>query len=519
MRTNGTTTTATRIDEEEDEGEEVTSGSGSVRATSWRNYNNGNNNNKLNSLTILSQQWTTVGDDKRNHHHKVKRETEKMASILHRNGCETPLVERSSLLSMLSPLFQSTIFDWEENEEEDDSRKLVNNCVSAEKVDDRGKRKEGCDCRRAMASYNKANKCQQIDARRSKLSAEKDPNERRICCYEQKRKFDCDRSSIKQVLTNQKQKSASRCFKSSAGYCTRTRTKTSETSLSYSSLVRPLTLIDSSTSGPPNFVKRKPAKHRKVIKQSGRSCSSSVSLLSFQLSQSSSTQCRNNNQMILLRIAQLVFIYILITSSITIPATTTNYWPSLRKHHEQQQQQQIHELSSPVINADSQSPPRSSASSPQSHQLMIGQHYKNFSSIVPYSIVQDSDYGNPIQEDQILDEQEQDGSSPYQENLHHQGDTRSDTTTDIHEGALKSRALLPLDSNRLILPQMQQIKSRFNQGCVGGTKCQFFAFCWMSGGSLGASCGLLMTCCVTPSRQEIQPGFYGPVVNDPCEYT
>lgn len=80
-----------------------------------------------------------------------------------------------------------------------------------------------------------------------------------------------------------------------------------------------------------------------------------------------------------------------------------------------------------------------------------------------------------------------------------------------------SRALLPLDSSRLLLPQMQQIKSRFNQGCVGGTKCQFFAFCWMSGGSLGASCGLLMTCCVTPSRQEIQPGFYGPVVNDPCK--
>jgi len=79
------------------------------------------------------------------------------------------------------------------------------------------------------------------------------------------------------------------------------------------------------------------------------------------------------------------------------------------------------------------------------------------------------------------------------------------------------RALLPLDSGRLMLPQMQQIKARFNQGCVGGTKCQFFAFCWMSGGSLGASCGLLMTCCVTPSRQEIQPGFFGPVVNDPCK--
>lgn len=82
----------------------------------------------------------------------------------------------------------------------------------------------------------------------------------------------------------------------------------------------------------------------------------------------------------------------------------------------------------------------------------------------------------------------------------------------------KARGLLSLDSsNSLIMPQMQQIKSRFNQGCVGGTKCQFFAFCWMSGGSLGASCGLLMTCCVTPSKAEIQPVFYGPVINDPCK--
>ena len=91
-------------------------------------------------------------------------------------------------------------------------------------------------------------------------------------------------------------------------------------------------------------------------------------------------------------------------------------------------------------------------------------------------------------------------------------------TPQVKVATASDRALLPLDSNRLMLPQMQQIKARFNQGCVGGTKCQFFAFCWMSGGSLGASCGLLMTCCVTPSRQEIQPGFYGPVVNDPCKY-
>lgn len=99
----------------------------------------------------------------------------------------------------------------------------------------------------------------------------------------------------------------------------------------------------------------------------------------------------------------------------------------------------------------------------------------------------------------------------FNDNHNHNNNQQHNTIT--------SRALLPLDSNRLILPQMQQIKSRFNQGCVGGTKCQFFAFCWMSGGSLGASCGLLMTCCVTPSRQEIQPGFYGPVVNDPCKFS
>jgi len=60
-----------------------------------------------------------------------------------------------------------------------------------------------------------------------------------------------------------------------------------------------------------------------------------------------------------------------------------------------------------------------------------------------------------------------------------------------------------------------RISSRYNQGCVGGTKCQFFLVCWMSGGSLGSSCGPLYTCCVTPSSQDIQPAFYGPVVNDP----
>lgn len=61
-------------------------------------------------------------------------------------------------------------------------------------------------------------------------------------------------------------------------------------------------------------------------------------------------------------------------------------------------------------------------------------------------------------------------------------------------------------------------KNRFNQGCVGGTRCQFFLSCWMSGGSLGSSCGPLYTCCITPSSQDIQPAFFGPVVNDPCKW-
>ncbi|XP_017494167.1 PREDICTED: serine protease 33-like, partial [Rhagoletis zephyria] len=71
-----------------------------------------------------------------------------------------------------------------------------------------------------------------------------------------------------------------------------------------------------------------------------------------------------------------------------------------------------------------------------------------------------------------------------------------------------------LDNVVRFLPPMR-IGHRQNQGCVGGTKCQFFAVCWMSGGSLGASCGPLYTCCVTPSSQDIQPQYWGPVINDP----
>lgn len=74
-----------------------------------------------------------------------------------------------------------------------------------------------------------------------------------------------------------------------------------------------------------------------------------------------------------------------------------------------------------------------------------------------------------------------------------------------------------LDNVVRFLPTMR-MRDRQNPGCVGGTKCQFFVFCWMSGGSLGASCGPLHTCCVTPSSQDIQPKYWGPVINDPRMY-
>lgn len=277
-------------------------------------------------------------------------------------------------------------------------------------------------------------------------------------------------------------------------------------------------------------------------------------------------------------LSELVFIYIVVTSAILITFTSasTNYWPtqwSTRRHmggpvtlvagsQRAGEPTQYAQERSPSAAASVAAPSLSSSSSSQQaiaddtatvdqknrHQLMIGQHYNNFSSIVPYSIIQDQDYG-PSQEDPLVEEQDASEilhqphqfqpKSPLDSSLTGLLGTGIGAFRDIitvspdrsmsehHKklqdspAALNSRALLPAasaaaaGSNRLILPQMQQIKSRFNQGCVGGTKCQFFAFCWMSGGSLGASCGLLMTCCVTPSRQEIQPGFYGPVVNDP----
>lgn len=261
--------------------------------------------------------------------------------------------------------------------------------------------------------------------------------------------------------------------------------------------------------------------------------------------------------MILLKLAELIIIYIAILSTVKLTTSSTNYhWPQRKLiQYQQQAEQQAprpHRQSHPAAStspssslADQQHDVRTSSAGSQQQSpvlpgrgpLMIGQHYNNFSSIVPYSVVQDSDYNSPndqlVQEEEEqqrrLEEQQLSGAAGFGEQpeanalllkqrQHPFGPSLEASRSDREEQQADTRALLPLDSNRLKLPQMQQIKSRFNQGCVGGTKCQFFAFCWMSGGSLGASCGLLMTCCVTPSRQEIQPGFYGPVVNDPCKY-
>jgi len=82
------------------------------------------------------------------------------------------------------------------------------------------------------------------------------------------------------------------------------------------------------------------------------------------------------------------------------------------------------------------------------------------------------------------------------------------TAPDISAG-LFSRALGSLTN---YLPSAMKTRT---SGCVGGTRCQFFLSCWIGSGSLGSSCGPLSTCCITPSKQDIQPAFYGPVINDP----
>lgn len=55
--------------------------------------------------------------------------------------------------------------------------------------------------------------------------------------------------------------------------------------------------------------------------------------------------------------------------------------------------------------------------------------------------------------------------------------------------------------------------------CSAGGKCQFFLYCWLSGGSLGASCGPLFSCCISGNEKKISAETYGPVKNDPCEYS
>ncbi|XP_071034270.1 serine protease 33 isoform X2 [Parasteatoda tepidariorum] len=52
--------------------------------------------------------------------------------------------------------------------------------------------------------------------------------------------------------------------------------------------------------------------------------------------------------------------------------------------------------------------------------------------------------------------------------------------------------------------------------CSSGGKCQFFLYCWLSGGSLGQSCGPLFACCNTPTeKKSVSAQNYGPVKNDP----
>ncbi|KAF8763942.1 testisin-like [Argiope bruennichi] len=68
-------------------------------------------------------------------------------------------------------------------------------------------------------------------------------------------------------------------------------------------------------------------------------------------------------------------------------------------------------------------------------------------------------------------------------------------------------------------PQTQSRQNGFSY-CNGGGKCQFFLYCWLSGGSLGPSCGPLFSCCITgnePQSKAAAPAqrSYGPVKNDP----
>lgn len=53
--------------------------------------------------------------------------------------------------------------------------------------------------------------------------------------------------------------------------------------------------------------------------------------------------------------------------------------------------------------------------------------------------------------------------------------------------------------------------------CSGGSKCQFFLYCYLSGGTLGSSCGPLFSCCIKKKQQQqkIKRVNYGPVRNDP----
>lgn len=522
------------------------------------------------SLPLLGQQWTTTTattiSDKRNH--KLEgRETKKMASIFYihemplriidgrmsnMNLINDPkqLVNSSNNSSKLKKEVTTTDEVGElcssEEDEEETNKQIKKKGRRRKRSIEVDKKTKECDLRTAMAVYNIANCTNQSN---QTIIAEELGNKSESKSKETvELQSNSTNNEVKQIRTSPLYFHSHCSFplQTSPDAVLSQARETHILNAKQEEIIYCENIVHSSeknsnenpfrnatrykTPVSPQLQRRKYAKHRNSCsQQSGLEYKLCSSFQNHNCNHEylAATSQRSNNRMILTTLAQLVIIYIIITSSIVIPVTTTNYWP-LKKHSQYQQkqqqnqlqlqdQQQQQQLQQQQLQTQPQSPVNSVENNnnqpPRSHQLMIGQHYNNFSSIVPYSIVQDSDYvnGGAGQEDQVMDEQEEQAAFGS-DNL----------PTRIVEGItstnLKSRALLPLDSNRLILPQMQQIKSRFNQGCVGGTKCQFFAFCWMSGGSLGASCGLLMTCCVTPSRQEIQPGFYGPVVNDPCKF-
>ncbi|KAF7489899.1 Serine proteinase stubble [Sarcoptes scabiei] len=152
--------------------------------------------------------------------------------------------------------------------------------------------------------------------------------------------------------------------------------------------------------------------------------------------------------------------------------------------------------SSPSTDLISAPVPDYSLQSPSSFSTFSSSSYDSINKNNVYADA-DDEYGNAIDYDKFDEEENE---------IYDLDRTAPDTSAGLLTKAI--------DNVVRFFPSMR-IRDRQNPGCVGGTKCQFFVFCWMSGGSLGASCGPLHTCCVTPSSQDIQPKYWGPVINDP----